>query len=222
MTLFGNYLTTDPITGGGTTILNGTGPPADALGAVGNYYLDTVAKILYGPKGSYYGADQVAVAVNATGTTSAGVSTLGLKIRPLVAGRITSLKFWRVNSGTAYSVTLLLFLQSSQAELGRVTVSVPSGSASGWALGTLSSPVAVSASTDYRIGLCGSTGTAIPLGFQASFVPTTAIPGVMTLIGNCVGPSLSYPLNDNTDYFFMDVVFQAAASSWPLALKSAP
>jgi hypothetical protein len=36
--------------GAGTTILNGSGSPADALGSDGNYYLDTTGKVLYGPR----------------------------------------------------------------------------------------------------------------------------------------------------------------------------
>jgi len=35
---------------GGTTILNGSGPPASTLGAVGNYYEDTFNGVFYGPK----------------------------------------------------------------------------------------------------------------------------------------------------------------------------
>ena len=34
------------------TILNGSGPPDDTLGDLGDYYLDTDSGILYGPKGS--------------------------------------------------------------------------------------------------------------------------------------------------------------------------
>ena len=33
-----------------TTILNGSGPPDDAIGDVGDYYLDTDSGIFYGPR----------------------------------------------------------------------------------------------------------------------------------------------------------------------------
>ena len=37
----------------GNAILNGTtAPPADTLGAVGDFYLDTATEMLYGPKTS--------------------------------------------------------------------------------------------------------------------------------------------------------------------------
>ena len=36
----------------GRTLLNGTGAPAAALGADGDFYLDTAASVLYGPKGA--------------------------------------------------------------------------------------------------------------------------------------------------------------------------
>ncbi|MFO1322513.1 MAG: kelch repeat-containing protein [Burkholderiales bacterium] len=43
----GNAVCTDQ---NGTPVLNGTGAPAAALGAVGNYYVDTAAQLVYGPK----------------------------------------------------------------------------------------------------------------------------------------------------------------------------
>jgi hypothetical protein len=41
-----------PEGGPGSTILNGTGAPGSAVGNVGDFYLDTQAKVVYGPKAS--------------------------------------------------------------------------------------------------------------------------------------------------------------------------
>lgn len=34
----------------GRTVLNGEGPPAEGLGAVGDFYIDTLNHKIYGPK----------------------------------------------------------------------------------------------------------------------------------------------------------------------------
>jgi hypothetical protein len=43
-----------PTGGIGTQILNGVGPPASTLGNTGDFYMDTVAGLLYGPKADVY------------------------------------------------------------------------------------------------------------------------------------------------------------------------
>jgi hypothetical protein len=42
----------DPAGADGSTVLNGTGAPADTVGHDGDFYLDTAADVLYGPKAS--------------------------------------------------------------------------------------------------------------------------------------------------------------------------
>ncbi|HEY2769127.1 MAG TPA: hypothetical protein VGI87_01055 [Solirubrobacteraceae bacterium] len=41
---------TGPAGANGNTVLNGSGPPADGLGSVGDFYIDTSANAIYGPK----------------------------------------------------------------------------------------------------------------------------------------------------------------------------
>jgi hypothetical protein len=68
-----------------SVILNGTGAPSDSLGVDGDFYIDTDASVLYGPKDDTWpegvsltgpaGADGAAGATGATGATGAAGST---------------------------------------------------------------------------------------------------------------------------------------------------
>jgi hypothetical protein len=46
----GNSGPPGPAGANGTTVLNGTGAPASSLGSTGDFYIDTAADVLYGPK----------------------------------------------------------------------------------------------------------------------------------------------------------------------------
>jgi hypothetical protein len=60
----GNTGTAGPPGADGNTVLSGTGGPSDSLGNAGDFYLDTAASVLYGPK-------------TASGWPSAGTSLIG-------------------------------------------------------------------------------------------------------------------------------------------------
>ena len=57
---------TGPAGTSGNTVLNGTGAPASTLGSNGDFYLDTAADVLYGPKAS---GTWPAAGVSLTGAT---------------------------------------------------------------------------------------------------------------------------------------------------------
>lgn len=225
MTKFGDVLTTDEVPTGGTTILNGTGPPADALGAVGNYYLDTVGKVLYGPKAAAagYGPDGSTLNIVPSGSQTVGASTMGSRLKMLAVGRLTGLRYYRyAGNATAHAITLILYLQSTQAEVARVVVNNVANAPAGWVVGTLATPVTVAAGSDYRVGYSHNLGS-LTCAYQA-IVPVSAIPSLVSWTGNCytVGTPNVYPSTDDaTACYFVDVVFQAL-TSWPVALKSAP
>jgi hypothetical protein len=50
----------------GTVLLNGAGAPTDGLGDVGNYYLDAVGHVLYGPKAATAPIWPIALPANPT------------------------------------------------------------------------------------------------------------------------------------------------------------
>ena len=60
---------------GGSTILDGTGPPDIALGAVGNYYEDTTNGVLYGPKVSASWGAQRRPTIAGAAATDSGLMT---------------------------------------------------------------------------------------------------------------------------------------------------
>jgi hypothetical protein len=212
---------------GGTVILNGTGVPADALGAAGNYYLDTApaAKILYGPKGAgpAYGPDQLPITnVPTDVSVSTGSRTYGLVFKPLVNGQVTAIRYYRVANVAANTVTLTIYQDNISTEVARSVVTNAANAPVGWAVGTLSSPVVVNANAIYRVGLLPSTGN---MGFTNPLTPVSAVPAAVTIIKNCYGdgpPNPTYPGTDTGLCSFVDVVFQAKLTVWPVALKSAP
>jgi len=217
MTKFGDVLTTDEVPSSGTTILNGTGPPADALGAVGNYYLDTVAKILYGPK-SAPGADSIPQsAVTYTEQGTGGNQYDGMRIRPLVPGRISALRFMRNPTSGLTSRKVSLFRNDTQALLAQETTTGESGS--GWRTVPLTTPVTVAAALDLRISYQEAAGGN---RYYKSSLVVSGVPALVTIQGPCYADTAPFPGTDQSGLSYpIDIVFQAG-TIWPIALKSAP
>jgi hypothetical protein len=107
----------------GSTILSGVGVPGAGIGITGDYYLDTAAGRLYGPKsGGVWGSGISLVGpTGATGATGASTTyeaivgdgvecnyaTLALALAAASAGwRILVKKSITVNSGAAFTISL--------------------------------------------------------------------------------------------------------------------
>jgi Domain of unknown function (DUF4082) len=226
MAKLGDIPTTDELASGGTTILNGSGPPADALGVDGDYYLDTVAKILYGPKaaGSGFGPGVSMVTATPSGSQGANVNTSeGARFKTLATGRITGLRYYRwAGNVNAHAITLILWAQASQTELARVVINNAANQPAGWVVGALTAPIPVVAGTDYRVAYSPGSGTT-NVSYQAVGTITSAVPSLALYAGHCLSftPN-SYPSTDDaTNCYFADIVIQPVGP-WPVAIKSAP
>lgn len=92
----------------GRTILNGSGAPADSLGADGDFYLDPAASILYGPK--------------AAGDWPAGISLKGAPGAPGGAGGSLTTGLTADNTGVDNASEL-----KSLIEAGHSAITIPSG-----------------------------------------------------------------------------------------------
>jgi Domain of unknown function (DUF4082) len=224
MTKFGEILTTDEVSTSGTTILNGTGPPADALGAIGNYYLDTAAKILYGPKAApgTYGPTQDVSGATPPSTGANNNFTFGTRLRVLVPSKIVSLRYYRVLTA-AHTATLMLYTETPQAEVARETFSSPASAPAGWINVPLTTPITVSVATNFRVAYYLTPTTALK-GESSSALPVSAVPAAVTIVGGCTGTGVNtYPSADtSTWYYFADIAVQIVGAIWPVALKSAP
>lgn len=204
---------------GGTTILNGSGPPADALGSPGNYYLDEVAHVLYGPKGASgsYGAPQSGIPAASTPNPGYSHATieLGGHYRFTVRGQIIAVKYWRDGTTTQVARTVTLWNPTSHAVLATASI-VNDGGGSGWKSITLTTPYEVFPN-DVVVVTCGNTN-AYSRTDGVSF-PITA-GGDVSLINGCYELVLNtWPATSATINFFVDVAFRALTGGvWPVAI----
>lgn len=208
--------------GGGTTLLNGLGPPSISTGEDGDYYLDTVADILYGPKsaaGLGYGTDTSVFGALAPVNSYFDQSALemGTKIKPLVNGRITAVKYWRTLSTTQLTRKVNVWNTSSFVRLATATL-VDDLGGTGWKTVPLSTPLLVTAFDIVMVSVNQTddySRTESP-GFPITTGNLTALDGTYA-IGGDVYPGTSASVN-----FFVDVVFQeeVAGDVWPVALVS--
>jgi hypothetical protein len=206
----------------GTTLLDGLGPPSVSTGADGDYYLDTVADILYGPKsaaGLDYGLDQNVMAALSPVNQYFDQSPLefGTKIKPLLNGRITAVKYWRQASTTQVTRKVNIWNTTSFARLATATIA-DDGGGSGWKTVALSTPLLVVADQVILASVNQNddySRTESP-GFPFTTGDLTAVDGLYA-VGSDIYPGTSANVN-----FFVDVVFQkeVLGDVWPIALVS--
>jgi hypothetical protein len=225
MAKFGDSVTTTDMPTAGTNLLSGNGPPADALGAVGDYYLDATAQYLYGPRAAaaVYGATQYPVGfISPASYGYWGIGTWGLQFHTNQPGRVMSLKYWRQNAQIPpYTTTLLLFRQSDQTEIARVTKNYTGSEPPTWDIIDLATPLSIPAGY-YRVGYSLSV-TMNSQPYTVSYLPSSTASGV-AIDGNCtVNTRNTYPGVADTTCYFVDIAYQVATTPiWPVALKSAP
>jgi hypothetical protein len=207
---------------GGSTILSGTATPDGTVGNVGDYYLDTDDRILYGPKnatgyGPPVGAYGSRIPVNYEGPTGAS-NSYGADIKCLVAGRITGLRHYRHASAPAGDTGRTFRLWNGVTLAATAATTGESGS--GWRVATLSTPFNVAANDVVRVSedvLPGVQSTV----YNSSLGTWTE--GGLQLTGHWEGSSGQRP-NSSTPYGrYVDIVFEADPPAvWPVALRSVP
>jgi hypothetical protein len=205
---------------GGATILNGTTAPTDTTGAVGDFYIDTVGKNMYGPKiAGSIGPDMYAINPAAGPpqypSSGPGDYTLGFRVAFLVPGVVSALRFYRSPTATVTSRTLTLY----RLGVSMATVTTSGESGSGWKQYPLTAPVPVETgvlyvSAYYTVGdFFAETDTG---GTPPSFSPAQ-----IQNYGGCYRSGAGFPNNDVTFNYWADLVFNEGAAPWPMALKSA-
>jgi len=200
---------------GGSTILSGTAAPTNGIGAVGDYYLDTDDRILYGPKLSGAAVTQSVYTTqvpNNTVNTPTNTS-YGSDITFASAGNVTGLSYYRHASATTGRG--LRMYSSGGALLASYDAPVDTA---GWHTYTLTTPVAVTAGQTCRLVVYGNGD------FSRYDFTGTIVNGDLTVSGSgvyVVGDA--YPGGASSGDYLVDVVFaSASAGSWPVALKSPP
>lgn len=211
---FGDALTADEAYG--SVILTGSGPPADATGQVGNFYIDTAGKTMYGPKSDVATLDYL-MSYGLLGqtfeTAPTGMNTFGMRMRTVTAVKITALRFLRGGSNKT-SRSLGLWRTDTQALLASTTTSGETGS--GWVSAALATPVDLPADFAFRVGYHEDVTVSRMGSTPASKTPA------LTLQGGCSqsGTSLAFPSADTTYAYPADVECRRL-SVWPMAMRSA-
>jgi hypothetical protein len=215
MVAYGTIRSQDTV--GASTITTATRAPTYLDGVAGDYWLDSTAHVLHGPKTAgapppdLYALDPAST----LGGASSGNYTLGLKVRFLLTGSVvTALRFYRHSSSTVNSRTLTLYRGSNP-----VATTTSSGeSGTGWKTIPLSAPVVVDVGVDYVTAYHsgGSYYTEVAGTTPPSFSPTQ-----LTIISACYEAGLNYPSTNVAANMGADLVF-SVGSLWPTAIKSAP
>jgi hypothetical protein len=204
--------------GGGSTILNGAGPPSTALGAYGEYYVDSVGQDLYGPKaagGTGYAPEESIQSSPVIDQSFSGAYRVANEIQFVVAGQITKAKFHRSSDATTTSRPMYLYNAAGTL----VATSNPSvaESGTGYVQVTFPSPIPVAAGSTYIIAY----DTFDVFTYANVGPPLTNAAHATWTIGR-YGPSGSFPTTTVPDTnYTADVIWQPAVAvggSWPLAV----
>jgi hypothetical protein len=207
-----------PGSGGGSTILDGAGPPSLALGADGDYYVDSVGQDLYGPKeagGTDYAAEESVQSSPVINHNFAGPYRVGNEIKFIVAGQITKGRFHR-NSGSA-TTSRSMYLYNTAGTLVATSNPTVAEIGTGWVQVTFPSPIPVAAGSSYVISY-----DALDVFDYASVGPPLTNAAHATWTIGRYGSSGSFPSGtvDGTNYA-ADVIWQPmifVGASWPLAV----
>lgn len=204
---------------GGATILNGTVAPIDTVGAIGDFYIDTVGKIMYGPKvAASLGPDKYAINP-ATGPPqypdNSGDYTLGFRVAFLVPGVVSALRFYRSPSATVTSRALTFYRLGVQV----ATVTTSGETGSGWKTFPLATPVPVETGVLY-VSAYYTVGDYF-VETDTGGVPPSYSPDQIANYGGCYHSGPGFPNGNNNFNYHADVVFNEGAPPWAMALKSA-
>jgi len=206
----------------GSIIHSGSGPPADALGIDGDYYIDADTDTLYGPKtppGGAYGEPERPFAAITPDSTGGGPYDIGDLIRFNVSGRITALRFFRHSTAPASHA---VYLWRSSGTLAATVTTTGEPAALQWIEVALPTPVLVT-SGEQCIVARDVTGGADPAMYHsvAGVSSTTDVTWVGGRYTSTLGgfPDLLLAVN----FCGTDVVFEPTSDVvWPVAMQSGP
>jgi len=139
----------------------------------------------------------------ANANQSAGTAyQVGTRFKTSAAGVVTSISFYKGNLNTGTHTGYLR--SASGTVLGQVTFS--GETASGWQTAKLTTPVRLTAGTEYRVTLYSSSGRyAYTSGGLAAVTTVSPLSTIAT--GGVAGNGTANPTSTNTNKYWVDVVF---------------
>jgi hypothetical protein len=199
--------------GGGTTILDGTVPPTPADGAEGDYYEDTTAGILYGPKNATgWGAQQIP---SIAGSPTSNITTsdeAGTRWTVRRNGRIVGARYWR---GTASDLTTTVHLWASPAGTLLATKADTQAAVLGKFTVLFDTPVAVTAG-DVIVVTAGNL-TQFGSTFTQQVVTNTAD---LTFVDYRQNPTINtFPNAGTTSTHYVEPIYEPT-ESWSASVRN--
>ena len=200
-------------------ILYGAGPPADSYGSVGQFYVDTSAGVLYGPKRTTAVAQppllSMLTTAAPTGSSNGTARELGVRMRAARAGSISAVRFYRHPTSTQTTFVVRVWngagTQVATATLTNVT-------SSGWVRAPLGAPVSVAAG-EFTVSYAVENAVNFSITTNA---PVPAPVGELThqlFVYNNTAPGL-YPSTTSAHNYFADVEY-TVETLWPYVLDPA-
>lgn len=207
----------------------GAGPPADSTGTIGQFYVDEVDNVMYGPKS------------DGTPTTPLESCQVPPTVAPYSGGYTQAERFVFADDGIVTSVEVYISLANvpltgwtasvwsddgNQTQLAHVAGTL-SGTVPGWLQLNFANPLEVSASKPYYVGLY------FPIGANNRELNTTIDPTTIHYGDiSCPDTTLTlyyltnqdgFPNQSVAGYFScLSPIFQRAPKVWPIAMEGAP
>lgn len=171
--------------GGGTAFLLGSGPPDDALGDIGDVYMDTASGIIYGPKGTGGAAPPPISGYGSKVPTQwfpTGAYSMGNRFRFNVAGELIGLRFY--HPAAEAPVTPGRKIRLYNAGNTFIAETLPADETNpGWIAALFAAPIAVALNSEYWAVIDRPAGYAYDTDYattasQISWVATAYSAGV--------------------------------------------
>lgn len=199
-------------------ILSGTATPTNAVGAVGNYYLDTDDHILYGPKAVVSSDEYVTQSVTSALGIGAGQLT-GMRFQFLTPGYVTGVRFL-VHATTTATTGWEVYLFSDAGTMF-ASKDAPPLTVNAWNTVYFDAPVAVTNATTYVVAFW-TPANGVPTYSSSAYAGQTS--------GNVVGLATTIVYSSTRDSFPTNTWAATVGLSptfttttpWPVALKSVP
>ena len=203
------------VTGGGT-ILDGEGAPAAGTGTEGDYYEDTAAGVLYGPRAAGgYGAEQRPTITSPAPTTNSTADEAGMSYTFASAGRVTKVRYQRQSISDA-TLTLRAWNDATQAV---TTLGSDTQSTTGAFEITLATPLDIAAGESWTFTTKGNNS---PSRSGTATVTNTAD---VTFSTARSGGGVTYPatVQASTTYY-LEPTFEpgSGGATWPVAVRQLP
>jgi hypothetical protein len=210
---------TTPTSGGGSgsVILDGIGAPAESTGAVGNYYEDRLAGILYGPKNATgLGAEQAVVVANSPIIDSAN-NEFGIRIKFAKQGQVSRLRYRR-RATTPTTLTFNVWNPDTSTRVATVTDT--QAAVAGTFIVALPTPIPVGVNDQLIFTSNGGAGGIPTTGGTQVVTPSTDT-SFVEWRQTVAGAFNTFPAQTAALSAYIEPLFQVS-NSWPITVRTIP